>query len=258
VRYRSVARDSGALCLRIREIAETRVHYGYRRVHILLRRDGWRDNHKRIYRLYRDQGLSLRLKRPHRNKSALSRQPVQQGSHPNHIWGMDFVSDALYDGRRLRLLTIIDLFTRECLGICVGQNLRAGDVIDMLNTIAFSRPLPLMLKANNGSEFAGKMLDKWVYERRIKIDFSRPDKPTDNATVESFNGRLRQECLNENWFMSLDDARCKIEAWRVFYNQSRPHSSLGWQTPVEYAQKSAGSGQNDSLNEPVISNNERS
>ncbi len=258
VRYRSVARDSGALCLRIREIAETRVHYGYRRVHILLRREGWRDNHKRIYRLYRDQGLSLRLKRPHRNKSARSRQPVQQGNHPNHIWGMDFVSDALYDGRRLRLLTIIDLFTRECLGICVGQNLRAGDVIDMLNTIAFNRPLPLMLKADNGSEFAGKMLDKWVYERQIKIDFSRPGKPTDNATVESFNGRLRQECLNENWFMSLDDARCKIEAWRVFYNQSRPHSSLGWQTPVEYAQKSAGSEQNDRSNEPVISNNGRS
>lgn len=105
---------------------------------------------------------------------------------------MDFVSDALYDGRRLRLLTIIDLFTRECLGICVGQNLRAGDVIDMLDAIAFSRPLPLMLKADNDSEFAGKMLDKWVYERQIKIDFSRPDKPTDNATVESFNGRLRQ------------------------------------------------------------------
>ncbi len=115
VRYRLVARDSGALCLRIREIAEIRVHYGYRRVHILLRREGWRDNHKRIYRLYRDQRLSLHLKRPHRNKSARSRQPVQQGSHPNHIWGMDFVSNALYDGRRLRLLTIIDLFTRECL-----------------------------------------------------------------------------------------------------------------------------------------------
>ena len=258
VRNRSVVRDSGALGLRIREIAETRVHYGYRRVHILLRREGWRDNHKRIYRLYRDQGLSLRLKRPHRNKSARSRQPVQRGNHPNHIWGMDFVSDALYDGRRLRLLTIIDLFTCECLGICVGQNLRAGNVINMLNTIAFSRHLPLMLKADNGSEFAGKMLDKWVYERRIKIDFSRPGKPTDNATVESFNGRLRQECLNENWFMSLDDARCKIEAWRVFYNQSRPHSSLGWQTPAEYARESAGSEQNDRSNEPVISNNGRS
>ncbi|CAJ0997465.1 IS3 family transposase ISRso16 [Sodalis praecaptivus] len=121
---------------------------------------------------------------------------------------MNFVSGALFDGRRLRLLTI--LFTRECLGIYVGQDLRAGDFIDKLNTSAFSRPLPLMLKADNGSKFAGKMLDKSVYERRIKIDFSRPGNPTDNATVGSFNGRLRQKCLNENGFMSVDDARCKV------------------------------------------------
>lgn len=209
-RYRSEEADDSALRLRIREITETRVHYGYQRVHILLRREGWRNNHKRIYRLYSEQGLSLRLKRTHRNKSAQRRQP--QGLYPNHVWGMDFVSDALFDGRRLRLLTIIDLFTRECLGICVGQNLRSTEVAEMLNTIALRRPLPQLLKTDNGSEFAGKMLDKWVYEREIRIDFSRPGTPTDNATVESFNGRLRQECLNENWFMSLEDARCKIEA----------------------------------------------
>ncbi len=257
-RYRSVAADDSALRLRIREITETRVHYGYRRVHVMLRREGWRDNHKRIYRLYSEQGLSLRLKRPRRNKSAQRRHPQPQGLYPNHVWGMDFVSDALFNGRRLRLLTVIDLYTRECLGICVGQNLRSTEVAEMLNSIALRRPLPQLLKTDNGSEFAGKMLDKWVYERRIKIDFSRPGILTDNATVESFNGRLRQECLNENWFMSLDDARCKIEAWRVFYNQSRPHSSLGWQTPEEYARKSAGSGQNDRSNEPAISNNGRS
>ncbi len=209
-RYRSEEADDSALRLRIREITETRVHYGYQRVHILLRREGWRNNHKRIYRLYSEQGLSLRLKRTHRNKSAQRRQP--QGLYPNHVWGMDFVSDALFDGRRLRLLTIIDLFTRECLGICVGQNLRSTEVAEMLNTIALRRPLPQLLKTDNGSEFAGKMLDKWVYEREIRIDFSRPGTPTDNATVESFNGRLRQECLNENWFMSLEDVRCKIEA----------------------------------------------
>ncbi len=127
---------------------------------------------------------------------------------------MDFVSDALFYGRRLRLLTVIDLYTRECLGICVGQNLRSTEVAEML--------------------------DRWVYERGIRIDFSRPGTPTDNATVESFNGRLRQECLNENWFMSLEDARCKIEAWRIHYNQRRPHSALGWMTPSEFAAKSAG------------------
>ena len=178
-RYRSVAADDSALRLRIREITETRVHYGYRRVHVMLRREGWRDNHKRIYRLYSEQGLSLRLKRPRRNKSAQRRQPQPQGLYPNHVWGMDFVSDALFDGRRLRLLTVIDLYTRECLGICVGQNLRSTEVAEMLN--------------------------RWVYERGIRIDFSRQGTPTDNATVESFNGRWRQECLNQNWFMSLED-----------------------------------------------------
>ncbi len=197
-RYRSVAADDSALRLRIREITETRVHYGYRRVHILLRREGWRDNHKRIYRLYREQGLSLRLKRPHRNKSAQRRQPQPQGLYPDHVWGRDFVSDALFDGRRLRLLTVIDLYTRECLGICVGQNLRSTEVAEMLNTIALRRPLPRLLKTDNGSEFAGKMLDKWVYERGIRIDFSRPGTPTDNATVESFNVSLYFYTLTKN------------------------------------------------------------
>ena len=166
--------------------------------------------------------------------------PSLRGLYPNHVWGMDFVSDALFDGRRLRLLTVIDLYTRECLGIYVGQNLRSTEVAEMLNTIALRRPLPQLLKTDNGSEFAGKMLDKWVYERGIRIDFSRPGTPTDNATVESFNGRLRQECLNEKWFMSLEDARCKIEAWRIHYNQRRLHSALGWMTPSEFAEKSVG------------------
>ena len=173
----------------------------------MLRREGWHDNHKWIYRLYSEQGL-----------------------YPNHVWGMDFVSDALFNGRRLRLLTVIDLYTRECLRICVGQNLRSTEVAEMLNSIALRRPIPQLLKTDNSSEFAGKMLDRWGYERGIRIDFSRTGTPTDNATVESFKGRLRQECLNENWFMSLGDARCKIEAWRIHYNQRRPHSTLGWMT----------------------------
>ena len=232
-----MAADNSILRLRIREITETRIHYGYRRVHVMLRREGWRDNHKRIYRLYSEKGLSLRLKRPRRNKSAQRRQHRPQGLYPNHVWDMDFVSDALFDGRRLRLLTVIDLYTCECLGICVGQNLHSTEVAEMLNSIALRRPFPQLLKADNGSEFAGKMLDRWVYERGIRIDFSRPGTPTDNVTVESFKGRLRQECLNENWFMSLEDARCKIEVWRIHYNQSRPHSALGWMTPSEFAEK---------------------
>ena len=157
----------------------------------MLRLEGWRGNHKRICRLYSEQGLSLYLKRPRRNKSAQRREPRPLGLYPHRIRGMGFVSDALFDGRWLRLLTVIDLYTRECLGICVGQNLRSMEVAEMLNSIAFRRPLPQLLKTDNGSEFAGKMLDKWVYERGIRIDFSRPGTPTDNVTVESFNGRLR-------------------------------------------------------------------
>nr|WP_264831525.1 DDE-type integrase/transposase/recombinase [Klebsiella aerogenes] len=166
-RYCSVAADDSALRLRIREITETRVHYGYRRVHVMLRREDLRDNHKRIYRLYSEQGLSLRLKRPRRNKSAQRRQSQPQGLYPNHVWGMDFVSDALFDGLRLRLLTVIDLYTRECLGNCVGQNLHSTEVAEMLNAIVLRRPLPQLLKTDNGSEFAGKMLGKWVYEREL-------------------------------------------------------------------------------------------
>ncbi|WP_414899229.1 integrase core domain-containing protein [Raoultella terrigena] len=126
--------------------------------------------------------------------------------------------------------------------ICFALRLSRSslEVAEVLNSIALRRPLPQLLKTDNGSEFAGKMLDRWAYERGIRIDFSRPGTPTDNATVESFNGRLRQECLNENWFMSLEDARRKIEAWRIHYNQSRPHSALGWMTPYEFAEKSAG------------------
>ncbi|MBQ93060.1 MAG: IS3 family transposase [Marinobacter sp.] len=253
-RYQSVARDSSALSMRIREITLTRLHYGYRRVHVQLQREGWRDNHKRVCRLYRDQGLSLRLKRPRRNKAAKNRQPLQQANHPNHIWGMDFVSDALFDGRRLRLLTIIDLFTRECLGIVVGQSLKGHDVQEALTAIARFRGNPEVLKTDNGSEFADKVMDRWAYERNIEIDFSRPGKPTDNATVESFNGRLRQECLNENWFLSLADAREKIEAWRTFYNQVRPHSALEWSTPSDYARKHAVSRRKQKQLEPDFSN----
>ncbi|WP_379945143.1 IS3 family transposase [Marinobacter sp. LM1] len=253
-RYQSVARDSSALSMRIREITLTRLHYGYRRVHVQLQREGWRDNHKRVYRLYRDQGLSLRLKRPKRNKAAKNRQPLQRATHPNHIWGMDFVSDALFDGRRLRLLTIIDLFTRECLGIVVGQSLKGHDVQEALTAIARFRGNPEVLKTDNGWEFAGKVMDRWAYERNIEIDFSRPGKPTDNATVESFNGRLRQECLNENWFLSLADAREKIEAWRAFYNQVRPHSALEWCTPSDYARKHAVSRRKQEQLEPDFSN----
>ncbi len=235
--YQSRRRDSSVLCMRIKEIAATRVHYGYRRVHVLLQREGFKDNHKRVYRLYREEGLSLRLKRPKRNKSARLRQPKHQVTAINQIWSMDFVADALFDGRRLRALTVMDNYTRESLAIEVGQNLKGEDVVNTLNRIASYRGLPVTIKVDNGSEFISKVMDKWAYERSIELDFSRPGKPTDNAKVESFNGRLRQECLNAHWFLSLEDARRKIDEWRQYYNEVRPHSALQWATPAEFARR---------------------
>lgn len=235
--YRSIARDSSPLVMRIKEIAATRVHYGYRRVHVLLKREGWQDNLKRVYRLYSQEGLSLRLKRPRRNKSARLRQPKHLVTAMNQIWSMDFVADALFDGRRLRALTVVDNYTRESLAIDVGQSLKGEDVVNTLNRIAAQRGLPATIKVDNGSEFISKVMDKWAYERGIELDFSRPGKPTDNAKVESFNGRLRQECLNLHWFLSLEDARAKIEAWRKDYNEFRPHSALQWMTPAEFARQ---------------------
>jgi len=233
--YRSAERDSAALAMRIKEIAQTRVHYGYRRVHVMLKREGFKDNHKRVYRLYRDLGLSLRHKRPKRNKAAQLRQPKALAQHINQIWSMDFVADNLFDGRKLRMLTVLDCCSRESLAIHVGQSLKGDDVVQVLNAIVHERGKPQTIKTDNGSEFVSKVMDKWAYERGIELDFSRPGKPTDNAMVESFNGRLRQECLNEHWFMSLSDAADKIEAWRRFYNEARPHSALDWKTPSEFA-----------------------
>jgi len=236
-RYRSVARDARGLKLRIKEITDTRVRYGYRRVHVLLGREGYKDNVERVYRIYREAGLSLRLKRPRCNKAAKWRQPKQLVSAINEIWSMDFVADALFDGRKLRMLTVVDCYIRECLAIDVGRSLKGEDVVLSLQRICAERGLPGTIKTDNGSESISKVMDKWAYERGVELDFSRPGKPTDNARVESFNGRLRQECLNAHWFLSLDDARAKIVAWKRYYNESRPHSSLQWETPAKFAHR---------------------
>ncbi|CAR51441.1 putative insertion element IS407 [Burkholderia cenocepacia BC7] len=253
-RYESVARDQSALEMRIKEITEVRVHYGAPRVYVMLRREGWRDNHKRVERVYRELGLSLRHKRPRRNKSARRRQPKQSVSAINEIWSMDFVADALFDGRRLRTLTIVDNYTRECLAIEVDGSLRGEHVVAALTRLAQHRPLPRYIKADNGSEFISKTLDKWAYENGVEIDFSRPGKPTDNAKNESFNGRFREECLNAHWFLSLEDARRKIEVWREYYNEARPHSALQWMTPAEFARQCTDRADPARPEEPEFSN----
>jgi len=211
-RYESRRCDETALKMRIKEIPDTRLHYGYRRVHVMLRREGYADNVMRVYRLYRVEGLSLRLKRPRRNKAAKLRQPRKIAFAINEVWSMDFVADALFDGRKLRMLTVVDCCIRECLAIDVGQSLKGEDVLHALNRICAERGLPKAIKTDNRSEFISKVMDKWAYEQRVEFDFSRPGKPTDNARVESFNGRLRQECLNAHWFLSMDDAKGKIAA----------------------------------------------
>ena len=239
-RYRTIRNDQAVLRRRIRELAAARVRYGYYRIYILLRREGWKINHKRVYRLYRMEGLSMRLKRPRRHVMAAHRQNRPGAGAINENWSMDFVSDALFDGRRIRALTVVDDYSRESLAIEVGQSITAEQVVTVMNRLSAVRGAPKRIRVDNGPEFVSRALDQWAYLHAVTLDFSRPGKPTDNALVESFNGRLRDECLNTSWFLSLDDARRKIEAWRQHYNTSRPHTSLGFVPPSVFAQRAAG------------------
>ena len=235
MRYVSHKPDQAPLRLRIHDLAAARMRYGYFRIYILLRREGWLVNHKRVYRLYREDGLSLRLRRLRRSVSAANRERQPAASAANEMWSMNFVSDALFNGMRLRALTVVDAFTREALAIDVDQGIKGEQVVAAMTRIASMRGAPGTICVDNGPEFLSKALDRWADENSVTLDFSRPGKPTDNAFVESFNGRLRDECLNAHWFLSLADARAKIEAWRRDYKESRPHTSLGRLTPVEYA-----------------------
>ena len=235
VRYRSVADPQVGLRLRIRELAESRVGYGYRRLHILLWREGWRVNHKRVYRLYVEEGLGMRRRAPRRRVSCLKREAGPAASRRNECWSMDFMSDELYDGRRIRLLTLVDNHTRESLAIEVGQRIRGHKVVEVLERVTRERGKPQVIRVDNGPEFLSKDLDLWAYFNGVKLDFIRPGKPTDNALIEAFNSRFRQECLNEHWFLSLEDAQEKVDAWRDDYNLDRPHSSLGNIPPAEFA-----------------------
>jgi putative transposase len=239
-RYQPVRDEQVPLRKRMKEIAAVRLRYGYRRIHVLLRREGWAVNHKRIQRLYREEGLNLRNKRPRRHVTAARRLDRDGPTGANEIWAMDFVSDALFDGRRFRALTVVDAYTRECLAIEVDQGLKADAVVGVMERLAYQRgTAPVKIRVDNGPEFISRVLDHWAYLHKVTLDFSRPGKPTDNAFVESFNGRLRDECLNTHWFLSLADARAKIEVWRRDYNECRPHTSLGHRTPAEFA-SSAG------------------
>jgi len=236
-RYVSQWKDDRALRMRIREIAATRVRYGYLRIHVLLRRDGWRVNHKRVYRIYREEGLNLRRKRPRRHVSGSRRMDRPHVDCPNSCWSMDFVCDSLFNGRRFRALTIVDNYSRECPAIEVGKSITGSDVVTVMDRVVQERGVPKRIQCDNGSEFILRVLDKGAYENGVTMDFSRPGKPMDNAMIESFNGSFRDECLNVNGFLSLEDAKEKIELWRVDYNDFQPHSSLGDLTPHQFAEQ---------------------
>jgi putative transposase len=230
--YRSKRAGQAPLVKRIREIAETRVRYGYRRIHVLLRREGWVVNAKRVCRLYREQGLQLRNKSPKRRVKAKLRQDRSPATAANQIWAMDFVHDQLFDGTRIRILTIVDTFTRLSPAIDARQNFRGADVVETLERVARQLGYPKTIRLDNGPEFISKELDLWAFMHDVTLDFSRPGKPTDNAFIESLNGKFRAECLNANWFLSLDEARRKCEAWRRDYNEVRPHSAIGNRVPI--------------------------
>lgn len=242
-RYRSRRPVDSALRARLRTLAHQRPRFGYRRLTVLLRREGERINHKRVYRLYRAEGLAVRRRR--RKRVSITNRVVLPAPHrPGQQWAMDFMSDTLANGRSFRTLNIVDTYTRECVAIEVDTSLPGARVVRRLDQVREQRGQPESIIIDNGPEFAGQALDAWAYQHGIQLQFIRPGKPIENAYVESFNGRFRDECLNQHWFVDLEDARHIIAAWRNDYNHTRPHSALGNQPPAVFAERltSTGSG----------------
>lgn len=233
--YRSQKQsDDREIQARLTELAGERRRFGYRRLHILLRREGLEVNHKRVYRLYNEAGLTVK-KRKRRKGIAVERQALALPEGPNQVWSMDFVMDALCYGRRLKILTVVDDYTKEALDLVVSHSISGDHVASALDAIAQFRGYPAAIRTDQGPEFTSKALDRWAYENGVELRLIQPGKPTQNAYIESFNGKFRDECLNEHWFRDLPHARQVIANWRTDYNENRPHSSLGYDTPSEFA-----------------------
>lgn len=213
----------------------SRPRFGYERIHALLRREGWFVNLKRVHRLYRLEGLQVRMRVRRRKRMSLHRGPAPKPLQPNERWSMDFVHDQLTDGRPFRVLTVVDNWSRESPVLEAGFRLTGQSVVEVLRRVTIDGRKPISITVDHGTEFTSKALDAWAWEHRVLLDFTRPGKPTDNGLCESFNGRLRDECLNTHEFTSLDHAKEVIEAWRKDYNEQRPHGSLGYLTPTEFA-----------------------
>ena len=225
--------DEAPLRKRMRELADLRKRFGCRRLHRLLKREKLVINKKRTERIYREEKLQIRIRR-RKKGAAQTRVELPKAKRPNQLWAMDFLHDALHTGRKFRLLPIIDTYTKECFWIEADTSIGGQRVTQVLTRISAIHGLPEQIVVDNGPEFISNAVDAWAYARGIKLQFIRPGKPVDNCYTESFNGRFRDECLNENWFGSLEQVRNIVEAWRLDYNQARPHSSLGDLTPAEF------------------------
>ena len=244
-RYRRRERNDAPLRARLQELAGERPRFGYRRLYEMLRREKehggpkWRVNHKRVYRIYREQGLAMRCKKRKRFRSE-ARVPLVLPARANQVWTMDFTRDSLANGGKFRTLNLMDGYTREAPQIEVDTSLPGVRVVRVLEEVAEQRGYPGAIQVDNGPEFISRAVDQWAYAHGVALHFIEPGKPVQNALIESFNGKFRDECLNQNWFVSLNDARRIIETWRVDYNTVRPHSSLGYRTPAEFAAEIGG------------------
>lgn len=229
--YRPHRDRQEGLRLRLKELAAARPRFGYLRLHTLLRREGWKVNRKRVYRLYREEGLQVRTKRRKKKIATQTRIPQSKATRRDERWSMDFVADQLVGGRRFRVLTLVDLYSRECLALRAGFSLKGGDVAAVLEQLKRNGRKPQTITVDNGSEFTSRELDTWSYLNDVKLDFIRPGKPVENCYIESFNGKLRDECLNMNLFFTLAQVEQTMRNWLHDYNHVRPHRSLGGVPP---------------------------
>lgn len=235
VRYQGRRRDESRLRQRLRELAAQHPRWGYPMLTWRLRQEGVPDNHKRIRRLYRAEGLAVR--RRSKKKLVVARVPMPATTQPNELWAMDFVQDTLASGQVFRALTIVDTFTRESPTIEVDVSLGADRVVQVLEQLALTRGFPRAIVTDNGPEFQSRAFNAWAHAHNVQLQFIRPGKPVENPFIESFNGRFRDECLNQHWFLTLADARQTIEAWRITYNTARPHRGLNRLTPSQFAHR---------------------
>jgi putative transposase len=229
-------RDDSSIIARMKSLIDKNKSIGLPMMHDILHREGLVKNHKRTERIYKEQGLAIKLRKS-RKRAAGTRVPLAAATRPNERWSMDFVQSALWRGRRFRMLTVVDNFTKECPVIEVDTSINGLRVSRVLEWLSMTRGLPESITTDNGPEFRGMTLDRWAYTKNVKLEFIRPGKPVENAFVESFNGRLRQECLNQHHFLDLEEARKIIEEWRLNYNDFRPHRSLDGMTPEAFTKQ---------------------